>query len=237
MSETETESSTPVKKDWGRIVVGVLLLGSIWGLLECIVGGFEPSIGGIEISTGAVLAGFFALGFMALGKRNLSVTGVVIGMALVAGTFRFFAPIGSVVVCSAIAIVAEGVIFEFFMARKSFFLKGAGMKDIRTLAYLGVIMGYVIFVSGYVITLILTPLETGGTLNGADVVDALPLIFGKGFFAALLGGVSMPLAVLAPQLSLDISKVKKEFYYGGSVVVSALCWVTMIALFYYPGGY
>ena len=156
---------------------------------------------------------------------------------MIAGILRFFAPVGSVVICSAIAIMAEGVVFEIIMSRPQFTQGSRFMKEPRSLVYLGIILGYTIFVTGYITTLVLTPVlgsESGSLL---DVVSALPLVLGRGFFAALLGGVSMPLAALAPQLDIDIARVKKELYYTISTATSAFCWLAIVVLFYYPGVY
>ena len=233
MTDTTNETNTNPNPDRFRLVAGIILLGSVWGMLECTLGGYSPVLAGVQISMGAILAGVFALGFLALGRRLFPLRGVAIGMAVIAGLLRFIAPIGTFVYCSAIAIMAEGVVFEIIMSRKQFSLKAKTMRDPRSLAYLGVIMGYAIFVVGYITTQILTPVVSSGSGSVLDVVDALPIILGRGFFAALLGGVSLPLVVLAPQLSINVARVKKEFYYTASALGSAFSWA-VIVYFYYP---
>ncbi len=228
------KSGSEQRTDKFQVIAGVVLLGSIWGMLECTLGGFSPSIGAFEISMGAVLAGLFGLGFMAYARRLTGMKWVALGVAVVAGLLRYAAPVGSCVLCSAIAIMAEGVVFELIINRPVFRFGTDRMGDPRTLAYLGVIMGYTIFVTGYIITQILTPILGASTLNMMDVVGILPLILGRGFFAALLGGVSLPLVTLAPQLNIDLSRVRKEIYYPITVTIAALCWLVSIALSY-PG--
>ena len=233
-NESESETMKSTNMDRFRLLAGIVLLGSVWGIFECTLGGFNATIGGIEISMGAVLAGFFGLGFMALAMRTFNLRGAVLGIAIVAGIMRYFAPVGSFVLCSAIAIIAEGVVFEIIMRRPSFSLSASTMRDPRGLAYLGVTMAYIIFVTGYITTQILTPILGSDSGSVLDVIAVLPIILGSGFFAALLGGVSLPLVVLAPQLDIDIAAVKKEFYYGLSTGASVFCWALLVVI-YYPG--
>jgi len=225
-------ADTKMEVDRLRIVIGIIVMGSMWGLLECTLGGIDASIVSVDVSSGAVLAGFFGLGFMALAWRIFSVRGAALGMAVVAGIMRYFAPVGSFVLCSAIAIVAEGAIFEMIMSRPSFNQGSLTMKDPRGLSFLGIIVGYTIFVSGYIITQILTPVVGSDSGSVLDVVAALPIILGSGFFAALLGGLSLPLVILAPQLEIDVAKVKKEIFYTISSGVSAFCWIMLVLIFH-----
>jgi hypothetical protein len=233
-NESGSERNNTVNRDRARLIVGIVLLGSVWGIFECTLGGFNATMGGVDISMGAVLAGLFGLGFMALAMRTFNLRGAALGIAVVAGIMRYFAPVGSFVLCSAIAIVAEGVIFEFIMSRPQFSLATSTMKDPRGLSYLGVIMAYIIFVTGYITTQVLTPVLGSDSGSVFDVVSVLPIIFGAGFFAALLGGVSLPLVVLAPQLDIDVTAVKKELYYGLSTGTSVFCWALLVVI-YYPG--
>lgn len=221
-------------KDRFRLLAGIIVLGSVWGIFECTIGGFNASIGGIGISMGAVLAGFFGLGFMALAMRTFQLRGTALAIAVVAGIMRYFAPVGSFVLCSAIAIVAEGVVFEIIMSRPSFSLAASTIRDPRGLSYLGVITAYFIFVTGYVVTQVLTPIVGSDSGSVFDVVGVLPIILGSGFFAALLGGVSLPLVTLAPQLDVNVADVKKELYYGLTTGASLFCWALLVVI-YYPG--
>ena len=155
-------------------VVGVILIGSIWGLMECLLGGLKPEIAGLPISMGAVLAGFFGLGFMILARRMFRFTGVTLAVAVVAGILRLFAPVGTYVLCSALAIMAEGLVFEIIVNRKVFRDNLDGSKDIRALASLGIISAFVVFSTGYVTSQLLTPIVARDTGSMLDVVNILP---------------------------------------------------------------
>jgi hypothetical protein len=216
----------------GMIVAGVILLGSIWGLLECTIGGLKWEVAGLYISMGAVMAGLFGLAFMILAKRIFDFAGAALSVALVASLLRFIAPVGSCVICSAIAIGVEGLVFELIVSRKLFMGNLYGKKDFRTLAFLGVISGFTVFVVGYVTTQILTPVFTGGTLVLADVIDILPLIAGRAFYAAVLGGFSVPVIALYDNLHLDVSKWNRGAYFAGSTAISAVCWILVIFILF-----
>ncbi len=213
---------------------GVIALGSVWGLLECILGGFKPEIAGIPISMGAVMAGLFGIGFMVLARKMFNTMGVSFAVALFAGILRFVAPVGTCVLCASIAIMAEGLIFELIVNRKVILGSINGtQRDFRTLAFAGIIGGFLIFSVGYIITQIMTPLVTEGSLIAfSDLVGILPLIAGRGFFAAALGGISMPAVMAVDLVHLDVNKFKKGAYYTASGIVSVACWVIVLLVFF-----
>lgn len=218
-----------------RILAGIIVFGSIWGMLECILGSVKFTGVMAEFPMGALLGGLFGLGIMAYSRRLFGVAWMGLGMAIVAGLLRFWAPVGTCVICSALAIMAEGVIFELIFNRPVFNITALGspeLKNVRTLAFLGIISGYMIYVTGYMFTQIMTPILTTGIFNASNFVAALPLIFGRGFFAAVFGGIALPLAVLSPQLNIDVNKIKKEHYYAAMTGISVFCWVFVIAFFY-----
>lgn len=218
--------------EYGMIAAGIILLGSIWGLLECTVGGMKWEVAGLYVSMGAVMAGLFGLAFMILARRLFDFPGAALSVALVASLLRFIAPVGSCVICSAIAIGVEGLVFEMIVSRKVFMGNLRGSKDFRTLAFLGVISGFTVFTVGYITTQVLTPVFTGGTLVVMDVVDILPLIVGRAFYAAVLGGISVPVIALYDNLHLDVSKWNKGAYFAGSTAISAVCWILVIFILF-----
>jgi hypothetical protein len=106
------------------------------------------------------------------------------------------------------------------------------MKSVRTLALLGITAGFTIYVTGYMFTLIFTPLLTEGAFAPANFVANLPIMIGTGFFAAVFGGISAPLAVLAKQLYVNVTSIKKEHYYAAAAGISTFCWALVFAFFY-----
>lgn len=218
-----------------QILAGIIVFGSIWGLLECVLGSVKFTGAMADFPMGALLGGFFGLGIMAFTRRIYGVFWMQLGIAIVAGLMRFWAPIGSCVICSGLAIMAEGFVFELIFNRPIFNFTTGGnrLNNFRTLALLGVVSGFVIYVVGYMFTQIFTPIVAPPHIfTPANFVAVLPLILGRGFFAAIFGGIALPLAVLTPQLSIDVNKIRKKHYYAMATGVSAFCWILVIAFFH-----
>lgn len=214
-----------------RVLAGIILFGSLWGMLECMMGEFN--VGWFPM--GAFLGGFIGLGLMMYTRRLYNVMWMQLGMAIVAGVLRYWAPVGTCVICSALAIMAEGFIFELIFNRPVFNVHGTGPLNLgsaKTLAVIGIIAGFTIYVTGYMFTQIFTPLLTEGDLVFANFMGNLPVMVGTGFFAAVFGAISLPLAVTSKQLDVDINKVKREHYYTAAAGVSTFCWVLVFGFFY-----
>jgi hypothetical protein len=217
------------KMDKYRVLAGIVLFGSLWGMTECLLGEFAPA----GFPAGAFLGAFIGLGLMLMTRRMFGFMWMQLGMAIVAGALRFWAPVGTCVICSALAIMAEGLVFELIFNRPVFDInRSPNMKSARTLAVLGVIAGFTIYVTGYMFTQIFTPILTTGTFSISNFVAVLPIIFGTGFFAAVFGGISAPLAVLAKQLYVNVAAIKKEHYYAAAAGISTFCWALVFAFFY-----
>jgi hypothetical protein len=162
-----------------------------------------------------------------------------LGMGLVAGFLRFWAPIGTCVVCSALAIVAESLVFEMIFNTPAFSIRafasegrgGAVRATLTTLVPLGVVAAYAIYVTGYMFTQIFTPIVTGAGFVATDFLSVLPLIIGRGFFAAIFGAIALPVAVLVRYLDVDVGRIGVARYYVGSLAGSAVCWALVIAMF------
>lgn len=217
-----------------KILVGIIVFGSVWGMLECILGSVEFTGILSELPMGAFLGAFVGLGIMAFTRRIYGVIWMQLGMAIVAGLLRLWAPIGSYVLCSALAIMAEGLVFELIFNRSIFNITDTGpgeLRNLRTLAFLGIITGFVIFTVGYMFTQILTPILTTGGFNTSNFIAVLPLIFGRGFFAAVFGAISLPVAVLAKQLHMNINEIPSKHYYFASSAITAIAWISVFAYF------
>ncbi|MFH0815593.1 MAG: hypothetical protein V1934_02080 [Methanobacteriota archaeon] len=222
-----------------RMIAGALLFGSIWGMLECVLGSMKMPSGFESFPLGAVLGGLFGFGIMAYTRRIYGVMWMQLGMGVVAGFLRFWAPIGTCVVCSALAIVAESLVFELIFNRPALSIRGFAAEGAEgksraaaiTLVPLGFIAAYAIYVTGYVFTQVMTPVITGSGFVMSDFASVLPLIIGRGLFAALCGAVALPFAVLVRQLDIEVTKVAVAKYYAGALVGSVMCWGIVLALF------
>ena len=218
-----------------KLIAGIIVFGSIWGMLECVLGTVKLSGIFSHFPVSALLGGLFGLGLMTVSRRIYGLHWMQLGIAIVAGLLRFWAPIGTCVICSALAIAAEGLAFELIFNRPAVdFTKSniTVLKDTKVLALVGIIAGYTIYVTGYMFTQIMTPILADGMFSSSNFIAVLPLIIGRGFFAAIFGGIALPVAVRAPLLSLDVNKISTYNYYAATTGISAFCWMFVFAFFY-----
>jgi len=207
----------------GRIFASTLLFGSLWGFAEIVLGDLLRNA---ELPAGAILSGVFALGLMLLSRMMFTARGMQFGMALVAGLLRLFNPITASHICSAIAIMAEGLIFELLYP---LLIPAADEKSTLVLRVSsGVILSYTIYVTGYIISQILTAALSTAGFHLADLLPYLPVIFGSGLLAAVIGGVVAPLVALLRNVRVE--KVENAVFYPISLIGSALCWLAVFSI-------
>ena len=138
-------------------------------------------------------------------------------MGLVAGGLRWFNPFVGCHICSAIAIVGEALLFELIWYK----IKDVNLlKTVTLQSSMGILSSYSIFVGGYIITQILTPLSVGQFyLN--NLIVLFPEILASGLLAALLGAAIIPIVVKIT--SLDI-QLEDRLYYPSTIGISLICW-------------
>jgi len=208
--------------DKKKLLAGILVFGSLWGFAECIVGSWLRSA---NLPAGAIMTGVVAFGLMTASRMVYKMRGMQFGMGLVAGVLRLFNPFGSCHICSAIAIMAEGLLFEIIWYGVT--LSGDEFDSLKDKMSLGIITSYGIYVLGYVTTQILTPVVSSAGFFFQDLIRFIPQILASGLLAAVLGGVVAP--VIFYLRDFDISTVKSRVYYPLTMVVSALCWLVVLA--------
>lgn len=204
-----------------KIVAGTILFGSLWGFSECIIGSHFHDAG---LPAGAIMTGMFAVGFMLITRLLYKKRGMQLGMGLVAGMLRLFNPFGGCYICAAIAIMAEGALFELVWYKIS--LDFTELKKPIMAASMGVITAYVCFVGGYIVTQILTPMLSSAGFYLENLIVFLPQILSRGLLAAVLGGIIIPVAMLLK--NVDIARIRDPVYYPTTAAVSALCWAAVI---------
>lgn len=207
----------------GKILAGTLLLGSLWGFAEIVIGDWLRVY---DLPAGAILTGVFALGLMLLSRITFKTRGMQLGMGLVAGLLRLFNPITASHICSAIAIMAEGLIFEILYP----LLTPAEDEDFPLALQVssGVVLSYGVYVTGYIVSQILTAALSTAGFHLANLFPYLPVIFSSGLLAAVIGGVVAPLVIRLR--NADVRKISNTVYYPVSLIVSALCWVAVLAI-------
>jgi hypothetical protein len=204
-----------------KLIATVLVLGSIWGVTECVIG---DALQDIPLPTGAILTGIFALGLMSFSRMRFNTPGMQIGMGLVAGTLRLANPIGGSFICSAIAIMAEGLLFELIWTRLS--LDTTQVKPLTMRLSVGIITAYLLYIGGFTITQILTPFFSSAGFYAESLLAVFPQILAGGLVAALLGAATLPAIYYLTQLKLSIPE---RYYLPTTMSIAIICWLIVIA--------
>lgn len=198
-----------------KLILGMLVFGSIWGLLECTLGDYLHET---NLPAGTIMTVVVGLGLMILSRSIYRQRGMQLGMGLIAGGLRYVNPVGGYLLCSVFAIAAEAVVFELIWS----------LLDINELSLsekigMGIITGYGCYTLGYIFTQVATPLFSSVPFYLSDLISILPSILAKGLIAAGLGVIVLPLATSLK--TIDIYKIKDRFYYPTTFVVIGVCWL------------
>jgi len=202
-----------------RLFLGILIFGSIWGFSECIVGSIFTDAG---LPAGQLMVGFFVITFLVLSRIYYRQPGMQIGMGFVAGTLRLFNPMGCHL-CSAIAIIAEGAIFELIWYKISSDLNE--LKSLTMQVSMGIITAYFVYIFGYIITQVLSPIIAGTGFFINNLVVLMPNILAGGILPSLIGGFIIPTVLLLKRLDL---RLKDRIYYPTTIGISVICWFIVV---------
>ena len=203
-----------------KLLAGILVFGSLWGFSECIIG---SSLNEAGLPTGAIMSGFFAITFLVVSRMTYHTPGMQLGMGIVAGSLRLFNPFVGCHLCSALAIMAEGAIFEALWYRISFDLKE--LKPISMQISMGILSAYFVYVGGYIITQIFTPIVSGTGFFIENLISFMPNILSSGLLTAVIGAVVLPAVLLTRKIDL---RLKDRLYYPTTIGISAFCWLFVV---------
>jgi len=204
-----------------KLFAGIIVFGSLWGFSESIIG---PILADAGLPDGMIMAGFFAMMFLVLSRMFYQQRGMQIGMGLVAGSLRMINPFGGCHLCSAIAIMAEGLLFEIIWTYGTT-INLDNIQKLQSKVSLGIFTTYIVFSGGYIVTQIMTPLVSIGSVQIGNLLMFLPQILARALPVALLGGITVPLALESKRLHLEL---KDTLYYPTTLGVSMLCWIIVI---------
>jgi hypothetical protein len=218
--------------DWGelkmkervKLIAGMLVFGSLWGFSEVILGSLFSDMG---LPAGGIMTGVFVLLFLIISRLIYQKAGMQLGMGLVAGTMRLFNPFAGCHVCSAIAIMAEAALFELLWY--GLVSKTYEHRSITMQASMGITTAYVVYVGGYIVTQILTPMVAGAGFYVENLLVFLPRILASGLLPAFLGGSMVPLTYVLHRVEVPL---KETFYYPATLGISALCWFVVLGNFF-----
>ena len=205
-----------------KLFAGVLLFGSLWGFSECIIGSMLRNA---ALPAGSIMTGVFALGLKVMNKIVYKTRGMQLGMGLIAGILRLLNPFGGCYICSAIAIMAEGIMLEILWSKISLDFKELNTLTIKT--SMGIVTSYCVYVVGYVVTQILTPVFSSAGFYIENLILFIPQILASGLLAAVIGGIIAPTMFLLKKYDTNI--VRNRLYYPTTIGISALCWLIVIA--------
>jgi len=207
--------------DKKKMFIGILLFGSLWGFIEVILGSAVYEAG---FPSGGLMTGFFAIPLLILSRMIFKQRGMQLGMGLIAGGLRLFNPFMGCHICSAIAIMAEGAIFELIFYGISTDFRE--LKNLTMQSSIGILSAYTLFVSGYIITQILSPIVAGSGFYLENLVVFMPRILAAGILPALIAAFMVPVIYSTKQLDITI---KDKFYYPAGIGISLFCWAAVIA--------
>jgi len=96
-------------------------------------------------------------------------------------------------------------------------------------ASLGVVTGFSIYVGGYIVTQILTPIAAGATFYVENLIVFMPRILGSGLLPSVIAGILLPIIVISKKLDISI---KDRLYYPLTLGITILCWVLVLGNFF-----
>jgi hypothetical protein len=207
-----------------RILAGILAFGSIWGLSESYIGSALSDAG---FPSGSIMTGVFALSFLLITRLIYKQPGMQLGMGIVAGSLKLFNPLMTgCYLCSGIAIMAEGMVFESVCLLFSNDLKE--LKSVNLQISLGIITGYLMFITGNIVTQIITPLVQGFNFYMTDLAIFMPRILARGILPAIMGAAIVPLLSLSIKIEF---KLKDTVYYPTTIGIFLLSWLIVVGNF------
>jgi hypothetical protein len=207
-----------------KLLAGILVFGSLWGFSECLIG---SSLSETGLPTGAIMTGFFAITFLVMSRMTYKKPGMQLGMGVVAGALRLFNPFVGCHLCSGLAIMAEGAIFEIIWYNFSFDFRE--LKPITMQISMGIISAYFVYIGGYIITQILTPIVSGSGFFVGNLIAFMPNILASGLITALIGGFVLPTVILTKKADL---RLQNRLYYPTTIGISAFCWIFVVGYWF-----
>ena len=178
----------------------------------------------MNLPAGAILTGIFAFGLLSLCRILFHQPGMQLGMGLIAGTLRLANPIGGCFICSAIAIMAEGILFELIWTR--FSLDNTTITPLPMSISAGIVSAYLLYIGGFIITQILTPFFSTAGFYAENLIAYIPQILAGGLLAALFGAATLPIILKVPHLQFTLSD---RLYRPTTLSISIICWLIVIA--------
>ena len=218
------------QQDLVHLIIGILVFGSIWGLLEATLGGFLHLI--IFPNKGAIMSGI-GVAIMASALAVYRKPVMLLGIGIVAASFKLlnvwllFVPIGAIhIINPAMAIIFESLTFSIVAV----FL----MDRISRNALVGVGAGVLVGLISATVWVYFAIYVMNAPLYARVVFTAGEFIANQGVVQAAFWGMLLPLGYLTgTKLGLLTSPAltRRALYYGTAAATICVCWgVSAIAV-------
>ena len=206
-----------------HLIIGILVFGSIWGVLEATLGGFLHMI--IFPNKGAIMGGI-GVSLMASALAIYRKPSMLLGIGIVAAAFKlldvwiFSLPVASIhIINPAMAIIFESLAFSLVAA----FVMNRMAKN----AFVSVGVGALVGLVSAIVWVYFAIYVMNAPLYARVVFTAGEFIANQGVAQAAFFGVFLPLGYLVgeklaarpfPMLA------RRPLYYATSAAVICLCW-------------
>lgn len=206
-----------------RLIIGILVFGSIWGFLEATLGGFLHMI--IFPNKGAIMSGI-GIALMASALAIYRKPVMLPGIGIVAASFKlldvwlFSLPAASIhIINPAMAIIFESLAFCLV----AMFL----MNRITKNAFIGIGAGALIGLTSAVAWVYFAIYVMDAPAYARVVFTAGEYITNQGVLQAAFSAMFLPLGYLAGQklaVSIPPLLTRRPVYYAVSVSAVMFCW-------------
>lgn len=218
------ENSLSRQDNTVRIIIGILVFGSIWGLFEATLGGFLNLI--IFPNKGAIMSGI-GVAIMASALAIYRKPAMLPGIGVVAASFKWFnawlvfVPANAVqIINPAMAIFLESLAFGLMAA----FLMDKITKNLLVGTGAGVLVGLISATAYVYFAIYATHSPIFARLGIKSIGE---FISGNGIVQAVFFGIFLPLGcAIGEKLAARTSSVptRRSIYYASSAVIIAICW-------------
>jgi hypothetical protein len=212
-------------QSWTRVIIGILVFGSIWGLLEATLGGFLNMI--IFPNKGAIMGGI-GMAIMGVALAIYRKPAMLPGIGIVAASFKWlnawllFVPVSAIhIVNPAMAIFLESLVFSLVVT----FLMYRMDKNVYVGAWAAFLAGLIsVTAYGYFSVYIMH-----APLFERMAVSSVPeFIASHGVIQAVFFGMLAPLGYLVGKKLASTSPVflrRPLYYYATSAAIVCVCLV------------
>lgn len=227
----DTKSTYGSGQGVARVIIGILMFGSIWGFFEATLGGFLNLI--IFPNKGVIMGGI-GMAIMGAALAIYRRPSILPGIGIVAASFKwlnswllFVPPLAVQIINPAMAIFLESLAFGLVVA----FLMNRMEKNVYVGVWVAVLAGFMSAIAYVYFAVYVTHSPIFARLGIESIGE---FIVGNGVVQAVFFGVLAPLGyVVGKRLATTAfsALVRRPLYYATSVAIICFCWgISVIAI-------